>query len=131
MRGLSARPSRFPLPTPHLLPVVPHVPSTGCRRRRDRRLLGVPGRPLGDQLPEQPGRLTAVQAEQIVVQPPATAVTTGTDPLLLVFEALFIGYLVIQAFRSDGWQLDAYAVGAVGLALVAGVVGWTRLRPRP
>lgn len=45
---------------------------------------------------------------------------------MITIEALFIGYLVIQAFRSDGWRPLMYALGALGLAMVVGAVGWSR-----
>ncbi|MFC0006381.1 hypothetical protein [Micromonospora siamensis] len=48
--------------------------------------------------------------------------------VILVLEALFIGYLATQAFVADRHRL-LYALGAAGLALVVGAVAWARLRP--
>jgi hypothetical protein len=50
--------------------------------------------------------------------------------VVVVFELLFIGYLITQAVRTDDWATPWYAVAATSLALLTGIVWWTRLRRR-
>jgi bacteriorhodopsin len=46
---------------------------------------------------------------------------------VVVFEVLFIGYLVTQAFSDDDMRAW-YGIGAIGLTLMTAVIWWTRLR---
>ncbi|MFY1687415.1 hypothetical protein [Plantactinospora sp. WMMB782] len=43
-------------------------------------------------------------------------------------EALFIGYLIVEAFRADGEWRPWYLLGAGGLSLMVGALVWSRLR---
>jgi hypothetical protein len=43
-------------------------------------------------------------------------------------EALFIGYLIAEAFRADGEWRPWYLLGAGGLSLMVGALVWSRLR---
>ncbi|MEU4690378.1 hypothetical protein [Actinoplanes sp. NPDC023714] len=47
---------------------------------------------------------------------------------IVVAEALFIGYLLVEAFRADAAWRPWYLIGAGGLALMTGAVAWSRLR---
>lgn len=47
---------------------------------------------------------------------------------VVVAEAVFVGYLLTQAFRADGDYRPFYLLGAGGLSLLIGGIAWSRLR---
>lgn len=51
--------------------------------------------------------------------------------IVVIAELLFIGYMVSQAITRDDWTRPWYVVGAMSLAVLTGIVWWTRLRRSP